>query len=114
MNSESTGCFIAVLSEGTTVGTTTLSFLAKTSETTDCVLTVLSSESTAKSKTLISDVLDKKESTVVSTAVPLESIAIEQPVLSYFKGEKGDANVIDHMLKDSGDYILKEFEYVTP
>ena len=58
--------------------------------------------------------MDKKESVVASTAVPSESTAVEPPIPSVFKGEKRDANMIDHVLKDSGDYILKEFEYVTP
>ena len=54
------------------------------------------------------------ENTIVLTSVPLESTDVEQPVLSILNGEKGDSNVIDHILKNSGDYILKEFEYVTP
>ena len=53
------------------------------------------------------------ENTIVLTSVPL-STDVEQPVLSFLNGEKGDSNVIDHILKNSGDYILKEFEYVTP
>ena len=58
--------------------------------------------------------MNEKENTVVSTSVPSQSTAVEQPVLSAFNGEKGDSNVVDHVLKNSGDYILKEFEYVTP
>ena len=59
-------------------------------------------------------VLNDKESTIVPTPVLSQSTAVEQPVSLVSNGEKGDANVIDHVLKDSGDYILKEFEYVTP
>jgi hypothetical protein len=55
-----------------------------------------------------------------------ESTAGEKPVLPEVKGEKGNIHhnkptvletktlIIDHAFKDSGDYILKEFEYVTP
>jgi hypothetical protein len=54
------------------------------------------------------------KNTIVLTSVPLESTDAEQPVLSILNGENGDSTVIDHILKNSGDYILKEFEYVTP
>lgn len=58
--------------------------------------------------------------------VKKESTAVEKSVLSKAKGEKGtiDKNepkvletkilILDHVFKESGDYILKEFEYVTP
>ena len=63
---------------------------------------------------------------VTTKWVKKESTAGEEPVLSDNKGEKGsfDKNepkvletktlILDHAFKESGDYILKEFEYVTP
>ena len=54
------------------------------------------------------------KNTIVLTSVPFQSTDAEQSILSILNGEKGDSNVIDHILKNSGDYILKEFEYVTP
>ena len=57
--------------------------------------------------------------------VKKESTDGKQPVLSNNKGNTGNMvdktgdmepkhMIIDHVFKDSGDYILKEFQYVTP
>lgn len=63
---------------------------------------------------------------VTTKWVKKESTAGEEPVPSEVKGEKGTTDhnkptvletktlILDHVFKDSGDYILKEFEYVTP
>jgi hypothetical protein len=63
---------------------------------------------------------------VTTKWVKKESTPGEEPVLSEVKGEKGNIDhnkptvleaktvILDHVFKDSGDYILKEFEYVIP
>ena len=63
---------------------------------------------------------------VTTKWVKKESTAGVEPVLSDVKGEKGKIDhekqhvletktlILDHVFKDSGDYILKNFEYVTP
>jgi hypothetical protein len=70
--------------------------------------------------------VDNPTPKVTTKWVKKESTAWEEPVLSDVKGEKGNIDhnkptvletktlILDHVLKDSGDYILKEFEYVTP